>query len=69
MSTASHIYLIGGILINNIASSDIYRFAQETNTWELMKPEGIQLPPLESFGATTVTIAGEERIIIVFGFN
>ena len=58
LSTKSHIYLIGGLLINNMASNDIYRFDPEAQTWELMKPEGDKLPNLESFGAAVVTSGG-----------
>lgn len=46
VSTKSHIYLIGGILLNNSASNDIFRFDPKTQIWELMVPEGDKLPPL-----------------------
>lgn len=34
-----------------------------------MNPQGVKLPPLESFGAVVVQSADEEKIIIAFGFN
>ena len=52
-----------------MASNDIYKFDPETSLWELMQPEGVKLPPLESFGAAVTETNGETRIIIAFGFN
>jgi hypothetical protein len=64
-----HIFLIGGLLSNNDASNDIYAFQPESGEWSLLKPQGAELPPLESFGAVMVNSGDEEKIIIAFGFN
>jgi hypothetical protein len=69
LSTDSHIYLIGGLLINNTASSDIYQFDPATQLWNLLNPTGVKLPPLESFGAVAVKSNAEDRIVIAFGFD
>ncbi len=69
VSTESHLYLIGGLLINNTASNDIYQFDPATHLWTLLKPTGLALPPLESFGAVSVKTNGEDRTVIAFGFD
>lgn len=63
------IYLVGGLKGNNEASSEIFAFNPANEEWTLLRPEGVKLPPIESFAAVIVSKGDEERIIIGFGFN
>lgn len=42
----NRIFLVGGLLKNDEASSDICSFDTVSQQWELLKPEGTKLPPL-----------------------
>jgi N-acetylneuraminic acid mutarotase len=68
LSGKDRIYLIGGLKANNEASNDIFEFNPATEEWRKLKPEGVSLPPIESFGAVLINGA-EEKIVIAFGFN
>lgn len=63
------IYLIGGLLKNTDPSNEICEFDPATCEWKKLCPEGVELPPLESFSSIMTTSNDEEKIIIAFGFN
>lgn len=62
-------YLIGGLNHSGSATNDIWAYSPAEEKWEKLAPEGVTLPPLESFGSRVVTSGEEERIIIAMGFN
>jgi hypothetical protein len=55
LSGKDRIYLIGGLQANNQASNDIFAFDPRSREWTLLKPEGVTLPPIESFGSVLIT--------------
>ena len=69
VSGKERIYLIGGLLKNNDPSNEIFEFNPTTKEWKKIVPEGVELPPLESFSSLMISSNDEEKIIIAFGFN
>ena len=63
------IYLVGGLCTDLRSSSQIHSFDPLTKVWTLMKPEGESLPEIDSFGCVYLEREGEERIVIVGGWN
>jgi hypothetical protein len=39
------------------------------NSWSLLKPEGDKLPEIDSFGCAYIENEGEEKIIIICGYD
>jgi hypothetical protein len=54
LATKRKVYLVGGLKGNNEASNEIFEYDPEGNHWTLVRPEGAQMPPIESFAAVTV---------------
>lgn len=51
----THIFLVGGLLKNDQASNEMFRFDPVTSSWDRLQPEGAKLPALESFSAVLVS--------------
>ena len=69
IGSKERIYLLGGLCTDIHSSNKIHCFDPSSNTWILVKPEGESLPEIDSFGCVYLEKDGEERIIIVGGWD